>query len=663
MGAAPNTRTYNELIRAARIACLPRRVHSLWARMLRLGPRPDQYTRAVVLCAAADCGAADPDWLLAVHAAGDALGLEPSWRGVTALAYAMRVCPRRAPEHVRDVFAVAARVRAALGLDVWAYSELMQLAAAAGEPERAADLAAACIEDGCTPSVFFYSALFKCVAVGPTREMMDLADASAVGLGTAWRRVRPLIARARSQMAGGAKRQARGGGGGAPGAPQFLSPPRPQTSHDRRALRPDDDGPKDARMSLARADEIEADFRIAYNALLHALAAGGRRAAARAVLDGMVARGPAPDTVTYNAAIDAAAQVGAVDAAFALHAEMVATHLAPDVETFGSLMHACARGNSLPHAERVLQAAKEAGVEPSVQLLTSLMAAAVAAGDPDRAHAVLASARAAGLEPTSVTYGVLIAACERRADVEGAFALYREAIAAGLMPTDETHSCLVAVCDAAGKFDSAVDLVRGLARAGPRAREDALNSLARALAGRGHADRALRMLSLLRTLGHMPERRTVDAVLGAAARGGRLAAADAAHDDLRARGLRPSRQAASDLIVALCAAGRLSRALDVYRGLVRDETLGAGGRAEEAAAAASAVAAVRAGRAGREWADGGLVGDGDGAVGGEGGGESDSREGPGAAAGKDAATSPASASPAATSPASPRACRQRHSAR
>ena len=177
MGAAPNTRTYNELIRAARIACLPRRVHSLWARMLRLGPRPDQYTRAVVLCAAADCGAADPDWLLAVHAAGDALGLEPSWRGVTALAYAMRVCPRRAPEHVRDVFAVAARVRAALGLDVWAYSELMQLAAAAGEPERAADLAAACIEDGCTPSVFFYSALFKCVAVGPTREMMDLADA------------------------------------------------------------------------------------------------------------------------------------------------------------------------------------------------------------------------------------------------------------------------------------------------------------------------------------------------------------------------------------------------------------------------------------------------------------------------------------------------------
>ena len=619
-------------------------------------PRPDRHTRAAVLAAAgaaveeaaaAAAGATAADgtatastlppattrppsaaWLLSVYADGALVArLPPCPLGVAALAFAMRGAAGRTPEHVSAVFAAAAELRAAAGRrpwarassddevqdrdgdassppssspypptrpDQWMYAELLQLAAASGEADRAVPLFAAATGDEARlgdPDPHLYSALAKCVASGGTPELLNLGDAARRALAAQWRLAdrragsRVVSAEAAVQVAA---RAADGGGGGAPPTALLLK---------ARAVL------EDAKAASAASEH---DHRVAHNALLHALASCGRASSAKALFTGMLTHGPSPDVISFNAVIDAAAQAGDADAAFDLYAGMLALGRAeaaagaeagihppppptirPDVETFGALMHACARRARAADAEAVLTAARAAGVAPTVQLYTSLAAAAVAAGDTDRAFAAVDELRADGLAPTGPTYGVLLAACELRGDVDKALSLYRAAIADGVRPTDEAHNALMSVCGAAGRFDDALDCVKSLLSgdlapsADPALRTDALNSAARALAGAGFVDRAVRVTALLRAAvgPGAPTPDTLSAVLGAAARGGRVAIAEDLYAALAARGALPSREAASDLIIALCGAGRLKDALAVYTLLLRGEAslLGSGG--------------------------------------------------------------------------------------
>jgi len=645
-GARPDSRTLNALIRAARAAGRFDRVRRLWARALVAPgavsgnlPLPDRYTRAAVLAAAGAAAAGADDsaapgtsptptppppppsaaWLLSVYADGALLlGLPPCPLGVAALAYAMRGAAGRAPEHVAAVFAAAAELRsvsagssgdgavlpwaAATGgggapssttttqqlPDRWVYAELMHLAAAAGEADRAVPLYATAIsrEAGLgDPDPHLYSALAKCVAAGGTPELLDLGDAARRSLAAQWRRAARRQAAKVDRAAREALHRARAGWRG---GPEATSTPPPAALLRAQAT---------LEAAKAAAASLEHDYRVAHNALLHALASCGRASSAKALFGGMLTHGPRPDLITFNAAIDAAAQVGDADAAFDLYTAMCfeaagggeaassASPIVPDIETYGALMHACARSGRAADAEAVLAAARAAGVPPTVQLYTSLAAAAVAAGDTDRAFAAVEELAADGLAPTGPTYGVLLAACEARGDVDTALTLYRRAIADRVRPTDEAHNNLMAVCAGAGRFGDALDLVKSLVSAGSAdaaahpadaaVRGDALNSAARALAGAGFIDRAVRVTALLRASAGpgAPTPDTLSAVMAAAARGGRLATAEAFAAELAGRGVAPSRGAASDLIVALCGAGRLKDALAVYARLVRGEAL------------------------------------------------------------------------------------------
>lgn len=221
-------------------------------------------------------------------------------------------------------------------------------------------------------------------------------------------------------------------------------------------------GRRDSAESLLKRMEDKGHVDVvSYNTYLKIIFASGQRSEVNAILQSMRSRGLRPNAVTYNSLVKDAVMRQDLQGAWKFIDEMEKDGTSPDAFTCSILMKGVKHTSCPDDVDNIISLIERAKVTPDEVLVNCLLDACVRLRNIPRLTQVLEQFKSTGVVPSLHACAMLIKAYGHSRRLDKAWALWQElTVDRKVAPNEEVFASMVDACLANGDLQNAVSIFR-----------------------------------------------------------------------------------------------------------------------------------------------------------------------------------------------------------
>ena len=330
---------------------------------------------------------------------------------------------------------------------------------------------------------------------------------------------------------------------------------------------------KVADIDSARAMAEQAHDNPSYSALMDIHAGRGEAEEAFEILAEMERANVVPDGIAYATVAKACGNARQLDRAFELLAQVARENSCPLGPLYTTLITECGKADHLERAFALVQEMKDRNIARSDKSYGSLIGACGRARKAERISDALQLMKADGIKPTQATYKTVINACANAGALQYAFDIVESAKADPAVRHARTLAALVMACSTCAEVDVAIRLLQENTPQAQRSSIVFCNALifAHARAGK-FTDASETLDTWMREYSVSSNIGTLNAMIDAC-RGLRdqdVEPAFAWLERMKMEGIAPTPATYTSLIALCTAVGNLDRANQVFELMVQD---------------------------------------------------------------------------------------------